>query len=327
MRNQWLMRLVTAILLAGWLLAACGPASPTAPPPTPTPSPVGTAAVSAATQGRCGDGICDEAERADLNLCPQDCQLMGATPTATPAPTEVVAKPPTPTPTSTPTLSPTLTLTPPPVVKSGEGAGCVSGEWWLEVAGCADYHGNVEPSARICSSFEVCLTVDEDCHIHGSTTGRYDQETCVFTSPLGCMSYELTCPDFPVSVSGKLVTDTLWVFVDASQIFEEEVKATEICVTGLTQGPYSFGAMQGGYGSATRNGGGYLCKIQARDGWHVEVAGVDAVAPEHLSYSFTCDLYAPCLVHPVPTATGPVPPMPPATTPRPGLSPTPSPTP
>lgn len=183
----------------------------------------------------------------------------------------------------------------------------MAGAWWLEVAGCSDWHGMAEPNARICSSLAVCLTIDQDCRIHGSTIGQYDQETCVFTSPTGCMEYQLTCPDNSVSVSGKLVADTLWVSVDASQPFEREVLITETSITGAVQGPRSFPHMQSGYGSALRNGERYLCQINARDGGHVDVTGVDAAVPGFLSYSFTCDLRAACLETPEPSATGPAP--------------------
>jgi len=84
MKTQFFSHLVLTLLLAGLIVVACGPATPTAPPPDPTtrlsspkssppallpvqPSPAG---------GRCGDGMCDGPESAQN--CPQDC----AAPTA-----------------------------------------------------------------------------------------------------------------------------------------------------------------------------------------------------------------------------------------------------
>ena len=106
------------------------------------------------------------------------------------------------------------------------------------------------------------------------------------------MSYEVSCPDFPISVSGELVTDTLRIHLDASQIWEQAT-AREICITQASTS-YAGPFMQGGYGSALRNGGGLFCEIEARDRAHVEVTGIDAAVPEYLSYSFSVDLYEDC---------------------------------
>jgi hypothetical protein len=170
---------------------------------------------------------------------------------------------------------------------------CTAMDWLLVVNGCSDWHGNAEPSANICSSFKVCVTMDEQCNIQGSDQGQYDQSTCAFTSPGGCMSYEVSCPDFPISVSGELASNMMQIRLDASQVFEQ-MTTTEICVTGkqVYSGPSS--TMQTGYGSAIRNGGGYFCKIEARDGAHVDVTGADSSAGGNLSYSFSVDLKAGC---------------------------------
>ena len=53
---------------------ACGPlGGGETPEPTQTPAPTETPAGPAPGQGRCGDGVCDEAEQANPSLCPQDC--------------------------------------------------------------------------------------------------------------------------------------------------------------------------------------------------------------------------------------------------------------
>jgi hypothetical protein len=207
----------------------------------------------------CGDGVCDDVEQANPSLCPQDCKQL---------PSEEKTS-------------------------NGSANACAAGEWLLVVNGCADVHGNAEPSSHICSSFGVCLTVDEQCNIRGNGQGQYDQDTCAFTSPLGCMSYEVSCPDFPISVSGEIVSNTVRIQLDASQVFEQTT-ATEICTlhTQLYSGPFTL--MQSGYGSAIRNGGGYFCEIEARDGAHAEVSGLDAADPEHSSYNFSVDLHEGC---------------------------------
>jgi hypothetical protein len=106
------------------------------------------------------------------------------------------------------------------------------------------------------------------------------------------MSYEVNCPDFPVSISGEMVNSVMKIFVDGSQAWEQ-VTATETCITGMTTSTSGV-MMQMAYGSATRNGGGYLCEIEMLDGAHVDVSGADAAASAHLSYSFSIDLYRGC---------------------------------
>jgi hypothetical protein len=99
-RNMPLLLLVS--LLAAPLLAACrAPAIPVAEPlattpipDTPTPQPEAQALPthtpspppkSPVPGGKCGDGVCDQVEKNDPNLCPQDCveatvPVVGTTP-------------------------------------------------------------------------------------------------------------------------------------------------------------------------------------------------------------------------------------------------------
>jgi hypothetical protein len=89
MTNQRMLQLVVASLLVGWLLVACGP-SPTPVPATetlPPPEALGPG-------GQCGDGFCDEAEKEDPNLCPQDCPAAEVAAVATAPPTEPPPPPP-----------------------------------------------------------------------------------------------------------------------------------------------------------------------------------------------------------------------------------------
>jgi hypothetical protein len=85
---------VAAVVLMGGIVSACepAPADETQAPATPTtveqpqPSPP---AKDAPPAGRCGDGICDEAEQDNPNLCPKDCQTPTDSPTDAPPPTDM----------------------------------------------------------------------------------------------------------------------------------------------------------------------------------------------------------------------------------------------
>jgi Mg-chelatase subunit ChlD len=77
---------ISVILVLATAVSACGGPAPT---PTPTP-PLTSAARPPSGASRCGDGICDDVERADPNLCPQDCAATQSAPTpAPPTPTKV----------------------------------------------------------------------------------------------------------------------------------------------------------------------------------------------------------------------------------------------
>jgi hypothetical protein len=137
------------------------------------------------------------------------------------------------------------------------------------------------------SRIDGCITVDASCRIQGTGSGVYDQADCHYTSPSGVCSYEVTCPDFTVTFSGEKVGDKLRIKLDASQIWEQVVAT---CAGATVSMP---GAMlQSGYGGAIRNGGGYFCEVEARDGAHVSIEGEDSVAP--LSYQLELFLHAGC---------------------------------
>ncbi len=87
MRTRRMLWHALTIALTACVVVACG-GTPTPIPPTQTPAPP-------VAKSRCGDGICDEAERSDPKLCPQDC---APPPTQTPPPPAATAIPPTPTP-------------------------------------------------------------------------------------------------------------------------------------------------------------------------------------------------------------------------------------
>ena len=65
--------LVAAILLS-LAIAGCGPQGEGGTPQaTPSPGPTEASASPAPAQGRCGDGVCDAAEKQNPALCPEDC--------------------------------------------------------------------------------------------------------------------------------------------------------------------------------------------------------------------------------------------------------------
>jgi hypothetical protein len=105
------MMAATVLLLAA---AACGPAgggeTPTA---TAMPAPMSSPATPVA-MGRCGDGICDEAEQAKPKLCPQDCE-----PTQPPA--QEASTPTLPPPTPQPVTSTPAPEAGQPAGKCGDG--------------------------------------------------------------------------------------------------------------------------------------------------------------------------------------------------------------
>jgi hypothetical protein len=257
----------------------CPADCPPAPaPPTETPMPPAESPTRTQAAGRCGDGICDEAERAQPGLCPQDCAQ--SSPSQTPAPIR----------------SPTATLTPTvgaPVVGPGTTAGptpattaCAVEQWRVHTRGAVGWY-DTEHSAFMNSRIDGCITVDASCRIQGTGSGVYEQGDCHYTSPSGVCSYDVTCPDFKVSFSGEKVGDTLRIRLDASQIWEQVVAS---CAGGTSSFPGSM--LQTGYGSAIRNGGGYFCEIEAKDGAYVSIEGSDTVAP--LSYQLEAFLYAGC---------------------------------
>lgn len=109
MRQQRIRTAVAVVVLVLLALAGCRP-----PGDGETPVVQATAPPSPLPQGRCGDGVCDQAEQANPNLCPQDCRptpppaLVPPTPTpqpptrapatATPRPAAPTSQPPTPMP-------------------------------------------------------------------------------------------------------------------------------------------------------------------------------------------------------------------------------------
>jgi hypothetical protein len=107
--NRW-CTVMSAVLLLTSIVTACGGAAAT---PTPVPAP-SQPPPSPVAKSRCGDGICDEVERADPSLCPQDCQPTATLPPKLPSPTPA---PSTPTPIP-PTAKPDVTK---PTGKCGDG--------------------------------------------------------------------------------------------------------------------------------------------------------------------------------------------------------------
>jgi N-acetylglucosamine-6-sulfatase len=95
---------LVASLVFGFLASSCGGVTPS---PTPTPPPASPPAQPTAAS-RCGDGVCDDAERANASLCPQDCPAPTDSPPTAPAPT--VGAPPTSPPASKPAGPPNIVM-------------------------------------------------------------------------------------------------------------------------------------------------------------------------------------------------------------------------
>jgi hypothetical protein len=115
MAQRHRLTLISSILLTALLFTACGPGptqevSPTLPPAAEPARP----SRETGTQGKCGDGVCDQAEQEDTGLCPQDC-------TTAPTATEVVATEVPATPTPTP-------VTPTPEQPAPEGEPPMTGD-------------------------------------------------------------------------------------------------------------------------------------------------------------------------------------------------------
>ncbi len=78
--NSKMLHLITSapLVLILMTLCACGGVGNEPPTATPTQEPRATATrpptPTEAPEGRCGDGTCDAAEKADPDLCPQDCR-------------------------------------------------------------------------------------------------------------------------------------------------------------------------------------------------------------------------------------------------------------
>jgi hypothetical protein len=112
MKTKRLACLVLILALVGLAISACSPAAapeapaeptatPAQPPPPPTPAPP----EKPAAKSPCGDGVCDEVEQKNPDLCPQDCA---------PAPTEKAEAPTEPAATATPEPKPPTPTPPPP---------------------------------------------------------------------------------------------------------------------------------------------------------------------------------------------------------------------
>jgi hypothetical protein len=308
MKPSWKwVTMVSVILL---LAAGCGPQGAeemTEAEPTPT---------APASEGRCGDEICDEAEQADPGLCPQDCEVPGATGKCGDGVCDEVEQ-----------ADPALCPADCGAAGGGEGKGeaepeeepgpepeeepepepeeesegddeprCESQSWTIAI----EARGTIvrtEPSADLFAAIVGGFVVNEDCRIRGTSSGQY--KNCSYQSLTGLCSYDIRCPEFQAAISGEVVPgegdmDTFRIMVDGSGILET---GTGHC--GGVSVPFEQGGfLQDAFGSAVRNGGGYLVEIvvpRTEEPGGVRVTGteggVDAVAPANLSYAFYVDLY------------------------------------
>lgn len=208
--------------------------------------------------GGCGDGICDSQEEQNPRLCPQDCNEPGK-----PEPEE-------------PSMA------------------CQQEEWALIIEGCTILKGT-EPSGTMCVYMNACINVDSSCKFEGTAYGNY--KDCAYTSPTGVCSYEVTCPDFQMPISGEVFLDedgqkTFRILADASGVFEYAVANCSGVSVPLETGSI----LETGFGSAVRNNGGFFAevKISGSGPNQTTVSGIDSVAPENLSYDYSVVLVPGC---------------------------------
>jgi hypothetical protein len=206
---------------------------------------------------QCGDGICDSREQEDPNLCPEDC-------------VELVEGP-----------SESITT-------------CEQEEWALIIDGCTISQGT-EPSATMCVYMNACINIDSSCKFEGIAYGNY--KDCAYTSPTGVCTYEVTCPDFQMPVSGEVFVDedgqtTFQVMVDASGVFENVIATC----AGVTVPQDTSSMLQIGFGSAVRNTGGIFAEVVIGESGigQAEVVGKDSFVPNNLSYDYTITLMPGC---------------------------------
>jgi hypothetical protein len=182
---------VSTLLLAGLIVAACGPTAPTIPPPSPTVPP-----------GRCGDGVCDEREQQDPALCPQDCPDV---------PGEEA--PPDATVTATPTRSAPARATATPTATPSPGRARLKLQWTSTYGPCqADSHQ---------AEMEFTLSLTEDGGLTGSGRGTMGAEG-IARCPDTDYGGHRTPASYAVTVKGTVTTSGWMVELvaeDASEFY------------------------------------------------------------------------------------------------------------
>jgi hypothetical protein len=221
-----------------------------------------TGGANTAQGGKCGDGICDDIEQQNRQLCPIDC------------------------------MSEPLGDSDDDNDDQGGGTGkCESGKWTLEIEGCGTMT-NTEPFGESCISYKSCITLDQSCRVQGTGTGTHTK--CEYT---GACSYEVECPDFNMSVSGVVELGE-----NGQENFKITVDSSGATVTGKATCagvpvPFSGGSiLQDAFGSAVRNGEGYLFEKEVNREADVRatIEGKDAFMPNNLSYKFNAYLSPGC---------------------------------
>jgi hypothetical protein len=250
--------------------------------------------------GRCGDGICDEAEQKNPSLCPGDCPVVseGETGGISGSQSGDVSED---------VNEPGEDESEPP--EWVEESPCDSEEWLLTFSGCGNMI-NTEPSYKICMVFDACITVDRNCNISGTGNGKY--KNCEYSSPTGECSYKVACSDFSIPVGGEVEVfqegdilpsgeevgvqgaDIFKIIVDSSSVWENVVATC----AGVSVPLESASATQTILGSVHRNGNGYFCSLEVprpinTDFYGARVEGVDAIFPG-LDYSFNVIMYPGC---------------------------------
>jgi hypothetical protein len=236
----------------------------------------------------CGDGICDDVEKKNPSLCPEDCPSPssgGGVESITEEQEE--EEPP---------------KEDDPKTEKDKSK-CEPRKWWFSFEGCGTIVGT-EPNYNMCVEVEACITVDENCKIQGTGSGTHT--TCEYT---GKCTYEVQCSDFSMPISGEaefFEVGTKWpsgqtveqegsyllkLKVDSRGIYEDVVAHCPGASVDLKEPA----ALQTVFGSLARNNDGYFIFIEVSEpqdvemGYSQSVRGEDALWPG-LSYEFFTDL-------------------------------------
>jgi hypothetical protein len=284
--NSRIIYVITILLITSLILLACQDETP-----------------ETSVVGRCGDGICDDVEKANPNLCPVDCRpetegdaggLTGGSSSVSDSGSDDESQE------NEEEKQPQEWV---------EESLCELEEWLLTISGCGNEVGT-EPAWDICIVFDACIEVDRNCGLSGTGNGKY--KTCSYYSPDNVCSYEVSCSNFEMPVSGNVLffeegsvlpygetaesggVDLFQIKLDASGVWETgKAHCSEVTVE-----LQNASATQVIFGSAHRNGDGYFCEIEVprpvdEDFYGVKVDGFDALL-KGLTYSFNVIMYPGC---------------------------------
>jgi hypothetical protein len=193
--------IIAALMMVGLATLACGPLGGGE---TPTP----TLTLPHPPEGRCGDGVCDEAEQANPALCPQDCLEVpgGEPPPGGEAPPDTTV-------TATPTRGAPAQATATPTATPSPGRARLKLQWTSSYGDCqADSHH---------AEMEFTLSLTEDGGLTGSGQGTMGAEGVARCPDTDYGGHRTPAP-YPVTVKGAVTTSGWMVELvarDASEFY------------------------------------------------------------------------------------------------------------